>query len=391
MELARIFSNNPKHNLLYLLNFLVASHFFLLIYINSSFLTTFVSDRIVGTLYVIGSAISAVALYTIAKVLRRHGNFRVLVVLAVVEFFVALGLATPVFPLFAVLLFLMHMALSMLILFSLDVFLEAYSPNENETGNIRGTFLTMQNLALILAPLVVGIVLTNGDFWRVYALSAVFLIPFLYIVIRCFRDFKDPPYDDFRLRETVGSLLKQDDLRNVFFAQFIMRFFFSWMVIYTPIYLHDYIGFDWSVIGVMFTIMLLPYLFIELPAGRLADTWLGEKELLIGGFLITALGTALMSFSVEANILIWIGILLLTRIGASLLEIMTESYFFKHVDSSETDTISLFRIARPLAYFVGPIAATVMLFIVDFRYIFIALAAILLSGIYFSISLRDTR
>jgi hypothetical protein len=53
MELSRIFSNNPKHDLLYLLNFLVAFHFFLLIYINSSFLTTFVSERTVGTIFIV--------------------------------------------------------------------------------------------------------------------------------------------------------------------------------------------------------------------------------------------------------------------------------------------------------------------------------------------------
>ena len=40
---------------------------------------------------------------------------------------------------------------------------------------------------------------------------------------------------------------------------------------------------------------------------------------------------------------------------------MTESYFFKHVDGNDADTISLFRMIRPLGYVIGPILATVLI------------------------------
>ena len=65
------------------------------------------------------------------------------------------------------------------------------------------------------------------------------------------------------------------------------------MVIYTPIYLHEHIGLPWSDIGIIFTIMLLPFVLFEFPAGKLADGKWGEKEPPIIGIILIAVSTAL--------------------------------------------------------------------------------------------------
>tara|TARA_Y100000031_G_scaffold104660_1_gene115116 strand:- start:54 stop:545 length:492 start_codon:yes stop_codon:yes gene_type:complete len=163
------------------------------------------------------------------------------------------------------------------------------------------------------------------------------------------------------------------------------------MVIYMPIYLNQHIGFSWPEIGIIFTIMLLPFVLFEYPLGRLADTKIGEKEILIIGFIILIFSTAFIPFMNTTSLIPWAILLFITRVGASFAEITTESYFFKHVDGTDTSTISLFRITRPVSYIVGPLIATIGLFFLNIQYIFLILAVVLLFGLYFSFKIKDTK
>ena len=138
-------------------------------------------------------------------------------------------------------------------------------------------------------------------------------------------------------------------------------------------------------------IFLLPFALLEYPVGKIADTVLGEKEFLIAGFLITGLFTLLIPFIGTTSFIFWAALLFFMRVGASLIEITTESYFFKHVDGSDNQSISLFRITRPAAYIFGPIVGTLSLYFLDFRYIWFVLGFIVLFGVYYGLSIRDTR
>ena len=163
------------------------------------------------------------------------------------------------------------------------------------------------------------------------------------------------------------------------------------MIIYTPIYLNQYIGFNWEKIGIIFTIMLLPYILFELPIGYLADWRFGEKEFLTAGFLITSLSTVAIVFIGSTNFILWIIILFLTRVGASFIQISSESYFFKQVDDTNVNIISFFRNASPLAYIIAPLIATIFLTFFAYQYLFLALALIMLFGLRYSLTLHDTK
>ncbi len=395
MERIENFLNTSfKHNALgalYSANFFLALHLFLVVYINSSYLSTFIKEGSVGLVYVGGSAVGLFLLVLISKILSRFGSARTLIALTVLEFLIFIGLAFPGNSTIAILLFIAYLATYPLILLSLDIFLEHSTTIEETTGSVRGTFLTISNTALVISPLLAGFILDNNSYWRVFLISAFFLIPFLLIIIRLFRVFKEPDHSNLKILPTFACLRKNRAILTIFKAHFIMRLFFAWMVIYTPIYLHNYIGFNWQDIGVIFTIMLLPYLLFELPAGKLADGWLGEKELMTVGFVITALSVGLMSFVATASIVLWSILLFMTRTGAALLEVMTETYFFKHVSGNDLNTISCFRMIRPLAYIAGSLLGTVALFIVDIQYVFLIFSGVILYGLRYSLSLTDTK
>jgi MFS family permease len=89
----------------------------------------------------------------------------------------------------------------------------------------------------------------------------------------------------------ISSLRQAGDTARSIGVQFVLNFFFAWMVIYLPLLLAKEIGFSWDKIGFIFTIMLLPFLLFELPAGILGDRKLGEKELLVFGFVVMFIST----------------------------------------------------------------------------------------------------
>ena len=173
---------------------------------------------------------------------------------------------------------------------------------------------------------------------------------------------------------------------------FLLQFFYSWMVIYTPIYLYTHIGFSWQEIGIIFSIMLLPFVLTEAPLGKLADRKWGEKEVMSVGFIVMALATGLIAFVETKNLALWAILLFITRIGAAMVEIMSETYFFKKVHSSKADVIGFFRTMRPFAYIISPILATVLFaFFLPIKYIFLVLAIIMFLGLYSSLELKDTK
>jgi len=114
------------------------------------------------------------------------------------------------------------------------------------------------------------------------------------------------------------------------------------MVIYTPIYLNQHLGIDWTQIGMIFTIMLLPFIFLQFPLGRLADTRLGEKEIMAIGFGILVVSTAALSFITTTSFWVWALALFATRVGASAVAVMNETYFFKKTNDTDADLLEFF-------------------------------------------------
>lgn len=386
----RLYKKSPFITI-YIATFLVAFHVFLMVYINSSFLNQFISEKSVGFLFVIGSLASIAGLIAMPIVLRTFGNYLTIITFTIIEMLILFGMAFVREAFIIVPLFVAHWIVFQMMFISMDIFFESSQKRETDTGSKRGIVLTIVNLALILSILLVGFILKNNEFWKVYLTSVGILIPFLLIILIRFKKFKDPIYENFKILNTIKKIKKSKPVHNIFMAQLFLKFFYSWMVVYMPIYLHNNIGFDWPSISIIFTIMLLPFVLLEIPAGKMADRWCGEKELLSTGFIITALFTMIIPFISVPSFILWAGILFATRIGASIIEISTESYFFKHVKGDDADIISFFRMTRPIAYIIGPITAIIALYFLPFQYIFLILGIIMFFGLKYSLKLKDTR
>jgi MFS family permease len=137
--------------------------------------------------------------------------------------------------------------------------------------------------------------------------------------------------------------------------------------------------------------MLIPFVVFQYPAGYLADKYWGEKEILFVGMIFMAVSTIIMGYFTGLNLVIWSIILFLGRIGASLVEIMRETYFFKKVDVENIDVINSFRSTIPLAYLIAPIMAVILTYYSQFNYLFIILGFILILGLWPILTLKDTK
>jgi MFS family permease len=152
------------------------------------------------------------------------------------------------------------------------------------------------------------------------------------------------------------------------------------------------IGFSFSQVGLMYSISLLPFIVLEIPVGRIADKLTGEKEPLILGFVIMSLSIVIISLLQTNNFVVWTFLLLLTRVGASLIEITTESYFFKHVNKSDSNLMSIFRMISPAAHIFTAITASILLWKVPYNYVFFIFGImILVVGLRHTIPLSESR
>jgi MFS family permease len=373
---------------------ILSLHWSVVTYINSTFLEQFISTSAVGTLYTIGSAFTIVAFLAISRVLDELGNYQLTLGLAIAEIFVLLGMAVSGDMRLVIPLFVVHHAIVPLLLFNLDVFMEGMiGGSERHTGSKRGLLLTIMSIAGALAPLCAGFLVGDATprFFLAYVVSALLMVPFIWIIIKNLKRFKDPVYKRIDILSSLHYFWSHRDLRFVFCAHFLLQLFFAWMVIYTPLYLSKVIGFGWSEIGFIIFFALLAYVILEYPIGEIADRYLGEKEMMATGFLIIAISTVWLGFISTAALVPWMVTMFLTRVGASLVETTSESYFFKHTAGSDANIIGFFRITRPLAYMFGAMIGSFLLLNITFSGLFMVLGLLMLSGIPFALLLKDTR
>jgi MFS family permease len=374
---------------LFLIAILLSVNLGTLLYVNSSFLGNFFSGSGVSLVFILGAVAGIFSFFAAPKLVNTLGKEKFLFLSIFTAFLSNLLLALADSGLAAALSFIVYTTFHTLAYYCLDIFIEEASLN-NHTGEMRGVYLTFVNAGIVLGPLLVALVASETAFRPVY-LSGAGVISFALVMALLIlpRGKRLHPIREHSFSLPLKSWWKKRNVRAVTLSRLILSIFFSVMVIYTPIYLHEYIGFKWSEIGVMFTVMLLPFILFEWPAGELADRLWGEKEMMSIGFFIIGVALLIMPF-LGKSFGSWMAVLFLSRVGASLVEIMTESYFFKKITAHETGFLSLFRLVTPLSIIIGGALGALILAFFKFETLFFLTAFIVAWGLFESLYLKDT-
>lgn len=391
----RLKSDHISFWYVYLIGVIFYFHTSLVSYTSPTYIEKFIDKAHIGLLYSIGSIGSLLLFIYLPTILKAFGNVLVVVLLMLLSI-VTLVLIGGAFNIpLLVIGFVLFQMINPLIYFNIDIFSETLiGKNEDGTGTIRGLALSLTALAALLAPLSISYVVGDNpaNLDKLYFIAIAVGAVFTFIVIGAFRRFFDPIYQRTDIVSLVKQCLKNQPIRVVLVAHFILQTFFTWTVIYIPLYLATVVQLLWSQIGSIIAAGLLAYVLCEYPIGIIADRYIGEKEMMALGFFILALAVATLAFMpLTAAVTSWMALMFFSRTGASLVEVTTESYFFKNVSGADANLIAVFRLTRPLSVLFGSLLGSICLLYLPFNLAFLVLSFVMVIGIFVTLAIHDTK
>ena len=383
--------NRGRLLILYFLTLLLALSSALPAYIQSNFLGQFINLKMIGLLFVIANLLSVIAIWVFPGLIKKLTNYFLTKITLLLYGVSLLGLTMATGPIMACLAIIIFIVSYNLIWINMDVLIESFSTNAI-TGKIRTIYFTFINTGWILSPILAAYLIGQGEYSLTFLIAAVLVIPAFLIFFYQSRKLKDRvAYKKSPLRKIIKTMWRDKNLRGIFFIALLLQLFYSGAVIYIPFYLYQNLQMSWPALGIIFSLMLIPFIILEIPAGIIADKYLGEKEMLITGFVILTIALFLFFYVSAPIVWLWALILFFSRCGAALVESMRETYFFKLVSVKDVGLINIFRTTGPLGYLIGSGLAIAVVLFFPLNYLFLAMAIIMLSGIGFAISLKDTK
>lgn len=359
-------------------------------YINSSFIEKEIGENYVGIIYSL-SALLTIWLHARAtKDIARIGNRRYFLLFAFVQALCLSILIVPVPKMVHAMTFVTYLITTNVIIFTLDIFFERVLGKQNQ-GKKRGLFLLLGNAGYVLAPLITAALVNSYGYSGSYLFALFILIFLITIVLSKMGTYTDAKYTIHPMSVVFHKVFMKKSLKYVVLSNFLLQFFYSWMIVYAPILLHTHMGLSWSTIGLIFSIMLTTFVILDYPLGYIADKIGSEKELSAIGFIIMAIASFLLAFIPTLGVILIGLIFFISRIGAATVEAMTEIHFFKSIKDGDSAYISIFRDLRPFAYLIAPVIGGLLLPFVPLKSSFAILGGVMIIGFFVSLKIDQTK
>jgi MFS family permease len=372
--------NKKKIKVIETFSFLTGFAQAVMAYIMSSYFKESLGTENFGIYYSIAYVLVLVSLLNFHKILKKFGKSDVFFATFLAKIIILAFLATVAPSFSGAILLVLYIFMGSVNAVSLDSILESCSVDA-KSGRIRGMHLMILDAGFLLGPILSTQLLEGFNFQVVFVASLVIDVAAILFMSLGLGKINEK----FRQRETIINLLKKafkrKNIIRIYYISFVLEFFYALMLIYTPIYLLN-LGVSWEKIGIIFTIMLIPFVILPYPAGFLADKKWGEKKLLIAAIFIMGVSTFYIYFIHSTEIWIWALAMFATRIGASLIQTLRDSYFYKRIDGKDVDLIDFFRTAMPVAYILAPAVSAVALLFFPLKAMFLIVGIVVLSALY---------
>src|SRR4030042_4380218 len=341
---------------LYFCTFLLGIASAFILYLESDYFKVALQSANITPFYIFAYGLALVLMLNWHHLVRLYGKARVFQLSLSVSLVIAFFLMLLPVSVWSVWLLAVYITFTVISWLDMDILLEACSVDK-KTGKIRGLYLTIENAGYLAAPFFSGLLGSKYGFQAAFAVSFVILLFVLIISLAKIKNIDHCPIKKTDFRSFMKKIFLRKNVMKAYYISFLLEFFYALMIIYTPLYLLA-LDFDWFQIGKIFTIMLIPFVLLQYPAGHFADTRYEEKDMMAGALFILAVSTVSIYFIGPASTAVWAGVLFVTRIGASLIEILRDSYFYKRIDQTDVDITDFFRTVRPSAYIIGsPLSA----------------------------------
>ncbi|MDB5188898.1 MAG: major facilitator superfamily transporter [Candidatus Nomurabacteria bacterium] len=370
-------------------SFLFFAHLSIVMYINTTVLSAFIDAKYTSIVFVLGAAGSILLLFVLPHIVQGIGLVKTAASIFILLAITLAILGTTVIAATFIGVFILYLALTGTVWYCNDLFVAHYSQAAT-VGHTRGSYLTINNGAIALMPVIAGWVVERSGFHSVYIVAASLLSIAAACILYSQRSFVDRPYVSATIPAAWNAMRHSPSLRRVAAINFLLQFFYVWMTLFTPLYLSMVLHFSWGQIGLMFSIMLVAFVLLQYPVGRWADT-IGEKKLLFVGFTIAMISTLAFALLHTHSFIIYTAVLFTTRVGICMVEVLAETYFFKQITDRDEGIVSVYRMMNPLAYIIGPLTGWYIITTTSYTTLFIILATLLCFGAIYSLRLVDIR
>ncbi len=379
--------NNKKIFAITLLVAVFSFCFMLVMFLSAYYFKQVLNSENISAFYVAVSVLIIPLLLNLHKFFFTFGRIKVFVFLNIFSILL-LSLLTflkiTFFSAFVLVLYIIALNVLMVVW---DAVLEEYS-QDKDTGRIRGLFLSFWNLGGMLGPLAGGVILSRFGYSFAFLVSIFLYFLILICFLFVFNNVKIKEKKVESITKVLRLMRRDRDIWNIYWISTILKIFYAVGTIFFSIYLVS-IGLSVAQVGFIFTVTFLPFVLLEYKIGVWADKKYGEKEMLIIGFVIMIIAMIFIFFTKSNSFYLWMFLLTLAFLGATFVEAMSDTYFYKKIDSSEIVISNFFRSSRPLSYLVGALIGGIIQVQFDFKGVFLATIISLLIGGYFAIILKD--
>ncbi len=389
--------NNPeKKKKLLTISFIItifySLHLALPLYSSSTFLSRFIEQKYIGILYAVSALVTLFASFYFSKFLKRFHTYSTSIFIIILAFISTLLLGFTKDPTFISILFFINFCTNAILFSIINLFIEEFD-DVSKAGETRGIFLTLFNMGILIGALFSGQIINNYSFTTLWVLSALCVLPILILIKSYYRDIPDPKYKKIDLIKAFKNIYNNKNILIIMLAMLVLESFYTIMSIYAPLYLSNTSNIDIvTYASVIMPIALIPFIILPYELGYLADKKYGEKEMLLIGLSVLSFTAITFTFLNTQNIFYITMFLLISRIGATFVESMCYTYFFKKVDARDMALITIFGNIRTLSIVISPILASVILYFnFSINYIFIVLGLVTFYIFIKSLELVDTK
>jgi MFS family permease len=381
--------NDGKLRLITFISFLLGFSQSLLVYIESSYFKLSLGNENVSVFYFLAYGISLFGLLNMHKIIHRLGKSTTFFFFFFLQI-VAMAVLTMVPPsVFGIVLLMINIITAYLMYVILDIIMESYS-EDKKSGRIRGLHLMIISAGFMLGPIISTKILEKYDYSGLFFFSMIISMVIFIIALVGLRGGNSKFNGNITVRDLVKKIFVNKDLMRIYWVSFVLEFFYALMTVYTPLYLLD-LGMTWGQIGIIFTIMLIPFILVDYPVGVIADKKLGEKEMIIFALLVMAISTFSIFFIKSNSIIVWGTVLFLTRVGAAMVETLRDSYFYKRIDGDDMDIISFFRTSKSVGFIAATAISAMLLVIFPIKAMFLFLTVVIVLALYPAFTLVDNK
>ena len=431
------------------LTFLYALQSSIPLYTLARFLSIYFDSKEIVYIYLITAILGIYIINIYNKFLSRYHNYGTASTIIFINIMSLLIMAFVSNAIIVGFYSVLYMILTSLLAVSVNLYIQEFSEH-HDVGMVRGINLILTALALIsglyiskvLLLLNIDIPHIQTTYGVLYIATAILLIPMLWLINHYYKHIDEPVYRGGHMWRVLSQLHRNKDLYGVFIANLALQVFITIMIIYFVNYLLDYGHVLLSdYVGTLMPLALLPFIFLPYAIGSLSDRKYGEKEFMIWGLIIMSASAfaipiithytdtwmlelynyinKINSFATNNNLnqlihdvgnqtqltnmqdviyrkilLAWTAVLVLGRIGSSMLETASNSYFYKKISKKDSDIISLFNNTNSFGMLIGGVLAMVGFYInrqMGINYaIFILAGAFCLCSIYYVSKVEDT-